>query len=766
MKKLWGFLGGISFALILIASTAIMVIIGTVLEARTDSHLFASKYIYSNPLFCLLLGGFFVNILVSALRRWPFRRQHIPFLITHVGLLMIIAGSLIKLTWGLQGILLLSEGTGSETVIIPGTYQLEISSRTNPEQKHLISLDRLLTGQILDIDNNKTKITLLEFHPHASYYQNAWIHDDQLYIQGMPSLPVYKVDDSNKELPVSASVRFTPYSSQSLEISAFKGEGPRIIQKAYLEEAYLEIIDRHQQNKLIMALPLKEAILNPVLIEDHSFDISLNLVQEVPCLNCHERMTSTDIAIPLTGARALFNENLTSPHLGQFQYAFNLQHTPRLVFIDTPDENREIIYIDEHGGIHKQMYLKGRFTGLISYDNGFGGYFAQHDIKAIPFNNSREIREKSDLHQLKKAFYNATQNAPMLAPPLEVLQKACTVTKSDFNNCLIAFLNCWNYSGGWLFSNKAVIPEILLAPLSQLDWTQTSEGTLESCQMLCALFNKIDSQKNLQDETLLYTLTQQLFSIPPSATEPKTFFTVNEQARLLSAYFRSYGLHLHHLMMPAENEEEADFRLLSYAKEQMNYRQDPGIQSPIKLESPLKVVFTPEPPLSKLENNNPYITVWIGNEGIAEKTSLPYEQGIGGLRWPALQGKYGLRFQAQQEQLPYRLRLRSASRSNYAGSNQPMSFTCNLIITDTRNGQIEEKTISMNHVHETWEGYRFYLSNITPNDESNVKHIQIAVNYDPAKYWLTYPGAIVLCLGIFLLFWANPYAKNSKRKTP
>ena len=31
--------------------------------------------------------------------------------------------------------------------------------------------------------------------------------------------------------------------------------------------------------------------------------------------------------------------------------------------------------------------------------------------------------------------------------------------------------------------------------------------------------------------------------------------------------------------------------------------------------------------------------------------------------------------------------------------------------------------------------------------------LQIVVNYDPAKYWLTYPGAIILSLGILLLFW-------------
>ena len=66
----------------------------------------------------------------------------------------------------------------------------------------------------------------------------------------------------------------------------------------------------------------------------------------------------------------------------------------------------------------------------------------------------------------------------------------------------------------------------------------------------------------------------------------------------------------------------------------------------------------------------------------------------------------------------------------------------------------------MNRVHETWEGYRFYLSSISPQEEGFLKKIQLVVNHDPGKYWLTYPGAIILTLGIILLFWLNPYKNH------
>ena len=62
----------------------------------------AASWVYSHPLFAVLLSGYFVNILFSALSRFPYKRLHIPFLITHLGLLMILTGQFLKLEFGQQ----------------------------------------------------------------------------------------------------------------------------------------------------------------------------------------------------------------------------------------------------------------------------------------------------------------------------------------------------------------------------------------------------------------------------------------------------------------------------------------------------------------------------------------------------------------------------------------------------------------------------------------------------------------------------------------
>lgn len=65
-KQLFHFLGGIHFAIALIAITAITVIAGTFLESKTESHLLAARWTYEHPFFLLLLSLFFINILLCA----------------------------------------------------------------------------------------------------------------------------------------------------------------------------------------------------------------------------------------------------------------------------------------------------------------------------------------------------------------------------------------------------------------------------------------------------------------------------------------------------------------------------------------------------------------------------------------------------------------------------------------------------------------------------------------------------------------------------
>ena len=66
----------------------------------------------------------------------------------------------------------------------------------------------------------------------------------------------------------------------------------------------------------------------------------------------------------------------------------------------------------------------------------------------------------------------------------------------------------------------------------------------------------------------------------------------------------------------------------------------------------------------------------------------------------------------------------------------------------------------MNHVYETDDGYRFYLAGIGKVDSYGVRSVQLVVNRDPAKMFLTYPGALLVAMGILFLFFGKNLFKG------
>ena len=224
------------------------------------------------------------------------------------------------------------------------------------------------------------------------------------------------------------------------------------------------------------------------------------------------------------------------------------------------------------------------------------------------------------------------------------------------------------------------------------------------------------------------------------------------KVRLLTAYLQAYEIHLQQIHRFKDNAEiDALLR-----------ESDPtALPFPIILETPLTPSWIAQPAPIKKEDQRPLISFLYQNRII----NLGFDpQGLG-MKWPLEIGQSVVRFQPLFQKIPYSVRMRQARQVNYPNSNQPHSYEADVIIRDLRTGDIVETTLKMNQVHETWDGYRFYLSGMSPGDETAVKRVQIVVNHDPVKYFLTYPGAIILALGIVLLFWQKKNSEVRSRKS-
>lgn len=241
MKRFYHFLGSVAFAIVLISFAAVMVAAGTYLESTTESHQAAAEMVYSSLFFKLLLIGFFINILISALRRWPFRKKHIPFLITHLGLLMMISGTFIKTIYGLQGNVFLVEGGSSSQVQLPDSMALSITQRENRKTATL-PIEKDLFGTYKLKKNDFCK--LLRFCPHSEEKLLSWIVDGKAHFYGHPPFEAKKWEPHQPLLLQNPLAIITDSKREAI--------------RAILEEGLILSISDTITGKKIGTLPLKE----------------------------------------------------------------------------------------------------------------------------------------------------------------------------------------------------------------------------------------------------------------------------------------------------------------------------------------------------------------------------------------------------------------------------------------------------------------------------------------------------------------------------
>ncbi|MBC7692078.1 MAG: cytochrome c biogenesis protein ResB [Methylotenera sp.] len=105
----------LKFAIFVLLSLTSTLIVATVMESQYDTPT-AQYWVYHSAWFYLLLTLLGVNILSVALSRLPWKKRHTPFLIAHLGILTLLAGSYFTDQKGLDGSIRLTEGDTSNTV--------------------------------------------------------------------------------------------------------------------------------------------------------------------------------------------------------------------------------------------------------------------------------------------------------------------------------------------------------------------------------------------------------------------------------------------------------------------------------------------------------------------------------------------------------------------------------------------------------------------------------------------------------------------------
>lgn len=124
-NPLFRFLASLRLAVILLGVLIVMSIVGTLAESKFDADT-ARTWIYEAPWFNLWIALLVANLACSTFMRWPWKKFHIGFLLTHLAIIVIIIGAVIGQTWGIEGTMTLFRDAPPDSQLVLQRRQITI----------------------------------------------------------------------------------------------------------------------------------------------------------------------------------------------------------------------------------------------------------------------------------------------------------------------------------------------------------------------------------------------------------------------------------------------------------------------------------------------------------------------------------------------------------------------------------------------------------------------------------------------------------------
>ncbi len=126
-KKVIDTLGSLQLAMFLLFTIALSIGIATFMESKFTTEV-ARYYIYRAPWFTVWLIVLCLNLFFAALTRWPWKRRHLGFVITHAGIITLLIGAMIGRWNGFEAFITLHKGELPQNRLISQETILTVQS--------------------------------------------------------------------------------------------------------------------------------------------------------------------------------------------------------------------------------------------------------------------------------------------------------------------------------------------------------------------------------------------------------------------------------------------------------------------------------------------------------------------------------------------------------------------------------------------------------------------------------------------------------------
>jgi hypothetical protein len=110
----------IKLAVVTILALGVLTAWGTIMEARYDSAI-AQKLVYHSVYMYAIMAILSINLIAVMIDRWPWKERHVGFVCAHIGILILLAGSLVTRYFGVDGSVSLGLGESSASAVVSET---------------------------------------------------------------------------------------------------------------------------------------------------------------------------------------------------------------------------------------------------------------------------------------------------------------------------------------------------------------------------------------------------------------------------------------------------------------------------------------------------------------------------------------------------------------------------------------------------------------------------------------------------------------------
>jgi hypothetical protein len=171
-NRLLKFFGSLKLAVVVLLLLAIAMTAGTILESRESSRV-AARVVYRSWWFNGLLALLAVNVAAAALTRWPWKRKHVGFVITHAGIIILLGGCSAAFHYGTEGMMEMRVGEPPANVVrIEDEAVTVVVPETGERTKALVQVKRDGTVRPSAIRMGKDlRLTLDAFIPNSRVMQ-------------------------------------------------------------------------------------------------------------------------------------------------------------------------------------------------------------------------------------------------------------------------------------------------------------------------------------------------------------------------------------------------------------------------------------------------------------------------------------------------------------------------------------------------------------------------------------------------------------------